>query len=125
MRPALTALLLVLLTACAPTVVRPPGQPLPSTGEPVVGTSYRLTLYCPRPIEVGDSIWLFDRHESWPQREPVGLIDSIWGSVGDPYPVHGIVTIESSREAVFRADVNGRELELVRGGPDDLGDACL
>ena len=33
MRPGLFAVLLVLLTACAPTYVRPHGQPVPSSGE--------------------------------------------------------------------------------------------
>ena len=39
--------------------------------------------------------------------------------------MRGIVTITSANEAVFRADVNGAEFPMVRGGADELGEACL
>ena len=40
-------------------VLRPHGEPLPSSGEPQIGTSYRVTETCAVPIEIGDSIWLY------------------------------------------------------------------
>ena len=84
------------------------------------------------PIEIGDSVWLYagdyvrDVLHRWPPPESEGWWeDNFPSSVGSSHFVRGIVTITSATEAVFRADVNGAEFPMVRGGADDLGEACL
>jgi hypothetical protein len=108
-----------LTAACS--LYRPSGAPLPSSGEPQVGTSYRLNVYCSAPVRVGDSIWLFDDSDPWPPDEQ----DSMFGTIESPYAVRGVLTITAEDEAIFRADVDGSHMTLVRGAEADLGDACL
>jgi hypothetical protein len=78
-------------------------------------------VFCSAPIRVGDSIWLFDDSDPWPPDEPHWIFDS----VGSPYAVHGVLTITAADQAIFRADVDGSRMTLVRGSEADLGDACL
>jgi hypothetical protein len=118
-RSLIAVIVLIGLLACSRPV--PSGEPLPSRGQPEVGVGYRITVFCPAPIEVGNSVWLFTGHESWPPDKPHGPFDS----VVSPYPVPGLLTLTSRTEAVFRADIDGSELRLSRGHRRDLGDACL
>ena len=116
----LVAVALSCLTAAC-SLYRPSGDPLPSSGEPQVGASYRLNVFCSAPLTVGDSIWLFDDSDPWPPHEPHWIFDS----VGSSYAVPGVLTIIAADEAIFRADVDGSRMTLVRGSEADLGDACL
>jgi hypothetical protein len=108
------AVLVVLGAGCV--VYRSKGEPMRSAGEPEIGVSYRERVSCPRPIEIGDSRWVWAPFDEWPPPEP--------GENGEPYAVRGIITIESERTATFRVDVDGSEYALIR---DDNAepDFCL
>ena len=83
--------------------------------------AYGVTLYCPIPIRLGDTWWAFDDPSHWPPAKPRWP----WDSVSSPYQVPGIVVLSSTSKAVFRADVDGSELQLTRGAQPTTGEACL
>jgi hypothetical protein len=110
-------LTLLLLTACG---YRPPGgQPPPDTGTPALGVDYRISPACTIPLRLGDTWWEWRMTGSpWPRPLPVD--DGKF-----PYPVPGVVRLTTANEAVFRADVDGSELDLYRVTTPTNAGGCL
>ena len=92
-----------------------------------IGVAYRVETWCMFPIEVGGLWWAFPGRAIEPP--PVAIPPfpfSLFASVGDPYPVPGVLILSSRNQAVFRADSDGSEFPLtgLRQNPME-GMGCL
>ena len=78
-----------------------------------IGVAYRVETWCMFPIEVGGRWWAFPSGAIEPPPVQISPFPfSLFASVGDPYPVPGVLILSSRNQAVFRADSDGSEFPL-------------
>lgn len=85
---------------------------LPQVGEPEVGVDYRADVDCQGQIYVGGAVWRLELGSGWPPPEEWPGLRAQFS----PWEVPGIVRFVSPTAAVFRAQTNGSEWQVVATG---------